>query len=80
MVVCSAAPVHERKSHYDGNVVIGQGECFKLTEGRFRLDVRKKTFAVRVVRHCHMLPKEVVDASSLQVFKGRLNGALSNLV
>ncbi|KFW66274.1 hypothetical protein AS28_09465, partial [Pygoscelis adeliae] len=53
---------------------------FKLKEGRFRLDIRKKFFAMRVVRHWHRLPREAVDAPSLEVFKTRLDGALSNLV
>ena len=37
-------------------------------------------FTMRVVRHWHRLPGEVVDAPSLEVFKARLDGALSNLV
>ncbi|KFM08618.1 hypothetical protein AS27_04593, partial [Aptenodytes forsteri] len=53
---------------------------FKLKDGRFRLDIRKKFFTVRVVRHRNRLPREVVDAPSLEVFKARLNGALTNLV
>ena len=53
---------------------------FKLQEGRFRLDVRKKFFTVREVRHWNRLPREVVDVPSLEVLKSRLNGALSNLV
>jgi len=35
---------------------------------------------VRVVRHWNRFPREVVDAPSLEVFKARLDGALSNIV
>jgi len=53
---------------------------FKLKEGRFRLDIRKKFFTMRVVRHWHRLPRGAVDVPFLAVFKARLDGALSNLV
>ena len=56
------------------------GNSFKLEEGRFRLDLRKKFFTVRVVRHWNRLSREAVDAPSLETFKARLDGALSNLV
>jgi len=35
---------------------------------------------VRVVKHWHRLPREVVDPPSLETFKVRLDGALSNLI
>ena len=57
-----------------------RGNRFKLKEGRFKLDIRKKFFMMRVVRHWNRLPREVVDVPSLAVFKARLDGALSNLV
>ncbi|PKU46303.1 hypothetical protein llap_3371 [Limosa lapponica baueri] len=57
-----------------------RGNGFKLEEGRIRLDLGKKFFTVRVVRHWNRLPREAVDAPTLEVFKTRLNGALSNLV
>ncbi|KGL99345.1 hypothetical protein N301_12217, partial [Charadrius vociferus] len=53
---------------------------YKLEEGRFRLNIRKKFFTLRVVRHWNRLPREVVDAPSLEVFKARLEVALGNLV
>ncbi|KFP70552.1 hypothetical protein N310_03582, partial [Acanthisitta chloris] len=52
---------------------------FKLKEGRFRLDIRQKFFTVGVVRHWNRLPRETVDAPSLEVFKARLDRALGNL-
>ncbi|KFV08437.1 hypothetical protein N340_11908, partial [Tauraco erythrolophus] len=57
-----------------------KGNGFKLKEGRFRLDIRKKFFTQRVVRQWNRLPREVVDAPSLEVFKARLDEALGNLV
>jgi len=35
---------------------------------------------MRVVKHWHWMPREVVDAPSLATFKVRLDGALSNPV
>ncbi|GAB0179355.1 hypothetical protein GRJ2_000400800 [Grus japonensis] len=53
---------------------------FKLKEGRFRLDIRKKFFPVRVMTHWNRLPREVVGAPSLEVFKAKLDEALGNVV
>jgi len=44
------------------------------------VDTRKKFFTITVVKHWHRLPREVVDAPSLETFKARLDRALSNLV
>ena len=56
------------------------GNDLKLKERRFRLDVREKFFIERVVRCWNRLPKEAVDASRLEIFKTRLDGAVGNLV
>ena len=53
---------------------------FKLEEGQFRLDIRKKFFTVIVVRHWNRLPREAVDAPSLEALQARLDGAVSNVV
>jgi len=58
-----------------------RSNALKLREGRFRLDIRKKYFTLRVVKHWNRLPREVAEeALSLETFKARLDGALSNLV
>ena len=35
---------------------------------------------MRVVKHWHRLPREVVDAPSLETFRVRSEGALSDLI
>jgi len=57
-----------------------RGSGLKLKKVRFRLDIREKVFTMRVVKHWKRLPRVVVDVTSLEVFKARLDGALSNLV
>ena len=44
------------------------------------MDIRRKFFTKTVMRCWNRLHKEAVDASSLEMFKARLDGALSSLV
>ena len=44
------------------------------------MDIRRKFFTVRVVRHWNGLPKEAAKAPSLAVFKARLDRALGDMV
>jgi len=60
--------------------VILRRNGFKLKQGRFRLDIRKKFFTMRMVKHWNGLSREAVEAPSLETFKIRLDRALSNLI
>ena len=57
-----------------------RGNGFKLRQGRFTLDIRRKFFTQRLVMHWNRLPKEVVDALLLEAFKARLDVTLGSLV
>ena len=57
-----------------------RGNVFKLRQGTFGLDIRRKFFTQKVVMHWNRLPKEVVDAPFLHAFKARLDVALGSLV
>ena len=44
------------------------------------MDMRRNFFTQRVVTHWNRLPKDVVDAPSLEALKARLDVALGSLV
>lgn len=56
-----------------------QGEWFQTEKGRLIFAIKEKFFTVRVGKHWKRLPSEV-NAPSLELFKTRMNGGLSNVV
>ncbi len=55
------------------------GHPLKLRKDRSRLDLRKLTFSQRVVNMWNDLPAGVVTASSVKIFKNKLEAILCNL-
>ena len=61
-------------------IPVGQwGIVLKFKKGRFRLSI-VLYFTERVMRNWNKLPREVVDAPSLDAFKTRLDEALGSLI
>jgi len=57
-----------------------RGNGLKRRQRRFMLDIRRKFFTQRVVKHWNRVPKEAVGVPSLEAFKSRLDVALGSLV
>lgn len=54
-----------------------KGNDLRLFQGKFRLDIWKKFFSKRVVRHWNRLPKE---SPSLEMFRNRIDVTLRDMV
>jgi len=52
----------------------------KLSQGRFRFDIRKHFFTERVVQHWSRLARGKVDSPSLFVLKRYLDNSLNNML
>jgi len=50
-----------------------RGHRFKLSVERSRLEIRRNFFSQRVVRHWNRLPEAVVEATSVNNFKTKLD-------
>jgi len=56
-----------------------RGNRHKLKHRKFRLNMRKNFFTLRVTEHWNRLPREVVESPSLEIFKTCLDKFLYNL-
>ena len=57
-----------------------RGNDLKLHMEKFRLDIRKSFFSEEVFERWNMLPREVVDSPSLEVFMKHGDVAPRNMV
>jgi len=44
------------------------------------LDLRKMFFTIKILKHWHRLPREVVDAPSLETFQGQAGWGSEHLM
>jgi len=54
--------------------------CDTVKQMKFRLNMRKNFFPLRVMEHWNRLPREIVESPSLEIFKTHLDKVLCSLL
>jgi len=57
-----------------------RGNGHKLKHSKFRLNMRKNFFPLRVTKHWNRLPREVMDSLFLEILKTCLDKVLCSLL
>ena len=70
----SFLPLHQAHSE-----VCTRGHCLKLQKRDCRTTVRANFFSFRIVNFCNALPTNVVEADTVNCFKGRFDKHCSHL-
>jgi len=68
----------DRASHFSVVPWRTRGSVHTSKHRRFPLNIRKHFFTVRVPKHWHRLPKEVVESPSSEIFRSHLDTVLGN--
>ena len=62
------------------NTATTRGHKYKIYKKHCRTNRRKYSFSQRVLAHWNALPESVIDATSVNSFKNRLNNHWKNIV
>ena len=57
-----------------------RGNGHKLKQRKFRLNMRKNFFPLRVTEHWPRLPREVEESPSMEIFQPHLDAVLCSLL
>lgn len=80
---CLVSATWREKIKQLGPVLCSEDAVGKSSLGnmiQIRLNIQETFFTVYVVRHWNRMPKEVVNATSLELFKTRFDETLRNLI
>lgn len=48
-----------------------RGHCLKVSQGKYRMDIRRTLFTERMIRHRNEVLREIVESPSLEGVEGK---------